>query len=140
MLVFIILGLVLLGGIALCIWGDFGGYDGEEAATTLGATLALVSSIAIIILLTEVSWKRDIEFDKAKYEELKRETIQLSNMSSSECDLNILAKKDLFEEVRKMNNYIDKNKYYSNSLWLNWFYSEEIGNLPKLDYVPPKPY
>jgi hypothetical protein len=132
MLVFGILGLLLLGSIFAIIYGNKKYNDGLEV---LGWIVGVSALIALIICVCALPWKRDIQYDIARYEELKREVQQVSKMSGKECDLTILAKKDLFEDVRIMNNYIDKNKTYHNSWWIGWFYSKEIGNLEKIDYL-----
>lgn len=132
MLVFIILGLLLVGSIFAIIYGEKKYAEGLEVC---GWIIGICVTIAIIACTCNIPWRRDVEYDKAKYEELKREVQQVSKMSEKECDLTILAKKDLFEDVRKMNNYIDENKTYYDSWWIGWFYSSEIGELPKIDYL-----
>lgn len=132
MLVFGILGLLLLGSIFAIIYGNEKYNDGLEV---LGWIVGFCTLITIIICICNLPWKRDVQYDITKYEELKREVQQVSKMSGKECDLTILAKKDLFEDVRGMNNYIDKNKTYCDSWWVGWFYSREIGNLEKINYL-----
>lgn len=128
MLVFGILLLIILGGIALIIWGDFGGYDGKEAADATGFGIILIASIVSIILLCELPWKKSVEYDIAKYNNLKTEVLQTANCP--------IMQKELVEEVDDMNNYIDKNRIYKTSLWKGWFYSEKIGNLEKIQLKP----
>ncbi len=132
MLVFGILGLVLLGCIFAIIYGNKKYEDGIE---TVGWIVGFCILIAIIICMCNLPWKRDVQYDIAKYEELKREVQQVSKMSEKECDLTVLAKKDLFEDVKRTNNYIDKNKTYCDSWWIGLFYSKKIGDLPKIDYI-----
>lgn len=129
MLTFIIIGLILIGFICQFIFAE------EDFFKTGGLVMGILTLIITIILISNLPWKRDVQYDITKYEELKREVQQVSKMSGKECDLTILVKKDLFEDVKKMNNYIDKNKTYCDSWWIGWFYSKEIGELPKLDYI-----
>lgn len=133
MLIFGFFGLLL----AFCVFSIILGVKRyrDENLEALGWVFGVISILALIACLSKVSWKRDVEYDICKYEELKREVQQVSKMSGKECDLTILIKKDLFEDVRRMNNYIDKNKIYQNSLWIGWFYSREIGNLEKINYI-----
>lgn len=133
MLTFVILGLLLAACIVAIIYGTRKGYD--SLVEICGWAVGICVFIALIVCTCSLPWKRDIKYNKAKYEELKREVQQVSKMSEKECDLTILAKKDLFEDVRIMNNYIDKNKTYCDSWWIGWFYSREIGNLEKIDYL-----
>ena len=132
MLLFGIFGLLLVGSIVAIILGKKRYADGLG---TCGWIVGIFTLIALIICVSALPWKRDIQYDIARYEELKREVQQVSKMSGKECDLTILAKKDLFEDVRRMNNYIDKNKTYCDSWWVGWFYSREIGNLEKINYL-----
>ena len=127
MLLFLILGLIILGGIALCIWGDFGGYDGEEAADIAGGAMIFLAGLVLCILLTEVPWKKSIEYDLAKYNELKTELVQTSDRD--------VVQKELVDKVYEMNLYIEKNKIYNHSWWRGWLYSEKIGDLPKLELL-----
>ena len=132
MLLFGIFGLLLVGSIVAIIFGKKRYADGLE---NCGWILGIFMLIDLIICACSLPWKRDVQYDITKYEELKREVQQVSKMSGKECDLTILAKKDLFEDVRRMNNYIDKNKTYCDSWWVGWFYSREIGNLEKINYI-----
>jgi hypothetical protein len=132
MLLFGIFGLLLVGSIVAIILGENKHADELE---TCGLVIGILMLIALIICVCVLPKKRDVQYDITKYEELKREVQQVSKMSGKECDLTILAKKDLFKDVRRMNNYIDKNKTYCDSWWVGWFYSEEIGNLEKINYL-----
>ena len=106
--------------------------DGLEI---FGWSISIIISFCVIsALIIEYPTKTRIEYDIAQYTELRREVHQLSNLGGNTCDLNILARKDLFKEVRKMNNYIDKNRIKSKSPWVSMFYSKEIGNLEKINY------
>ena len=132
MLLFGIFGLLLVGSIVAIILGE---KRYAEELETCGWIMGILTLIVLIICVCVLPWKRDVQYDITKYEELKREVQQVSKMSGKECDLTILAKKDLFEDVRGMNNYINKNKTYYDSWWVGWFYSEEIGNLEKINYL-----
>ena len=126
MLVIVILTLIILGGIALVVWGDFGGYDGKENAKFTGCAVIFIFGLILTILLAaEMPWKRDIQYDIAKYEELKAELVQTSDRP--------VVQKELVDKVYEMNIYIDKNRIKSTSLWVGWFYSKEIGELSKLE-------
>lgn len=133
MLTFVIIGLFIIVGVILARKG-YKENNGDlfYPGVFLGV---LATAIVIILMALEVQWPRDTELIKAEYIELQREVKQVSKLGGSECDLTILARKDLFEAVREMNKTIDKHKIYHNSLLVNCFYSEEIGNLPKLDYI-----
>ena len=132
MLLFGIFGLLLVGSIVAIILGEKRYADELE---TCGWVVGIFMLIFLIICVCAVPWKRNVQYDITKYEELKREVQQVSKMSGKECDLTILIKKDLFEDVREMNNYINKNKTYCDSWWVGWFYSREIGNLEKINYL-----
>ena len=125
MLLFLILGLIILGGIALCIWGNLGGYDGRDCAILTGGAIIFITLIVLSCILTNVPWKRSVEYDLAKYNELKTELLQTSDRD--------IVQKELVDKVYEMNIYIEKNRIYRHSLWKGWLYSEEIGNLPKLE-------
>ena len=117
--------------IALIIFSDDDGFW-KSAGWTMGI---LTFVCTIILTITEVPWKKNIEYDISRYQELKNE---VQAVRRSDCDVLLLLDKDLYSEVRKMNNYIDKNKIYCDSWWIGWFYSSEIGDLPKISYIPLK--
>lgn len=125
MLVFIILGIIIIGGVALCIWGDFGGYKGKECAQITGGAMIFITGLILCVLLFDVPWKKDVEYDLAKYEVLKAELEQTSGEP--------LLQKELVPEVTEMNNYIEKNRVYSESIWGGRLFSKTVGNLPKLE-------
>lgn len=130
MLLFTILGLLLVACIiGAIVW--FGDYD---TGTFGGVSLfiGLIDLTVLICLISDVPFERNVKYDIAKYEELKTAVEQVNNMSS---ELKPIAQKELFEDVYKMNTYIDKNATYYDSWWVGWLYSEEIGKLEKINYV-----
>lgn len=46
-------------------------------------------------------------------------------------------KDEINKKVNIQNNIIYNAKEYSGSIWLGIFYSSEIANLPKLEYIGP---
>lgn len=135
MLTFTVIGLSIIIGIILVIIGN---KHRNSNTSTVGDTMIVFGAVALIVSIMDIQYPKHTELTKAEYLEIQREVQQISRLGGQECDLTVLAKKDLFENVREMNKTIDKHRIYNKSLWLNWFYSEEIGNLPKLDYVSEK--
>lgn len=130
MLLFTILGLLLVACIiGAIVW--LGDYD-TEAFGGVSLFIGLIDLIILICLISDVPFERNVKYDIAKYEELKTAVEQVNNMSS---ELKPIAQKELFEDVYKMNTYIDKNATYYDSWWVGWLYSEEIGKLEKINYV-----
>lgn len=130
MLLFTILGFLLVACIiGAIVW--FGDYD-TEAFGGASLFIGLIDLIVLICLISDVPFERNVKYDIAKYEELKTAVEQVNNMSS---ELKPIAQKELFEDVYKMNTYIDKNATYYDSWWVGWLYSEEIGKLEKINYV-----
>ena len=132
MLILTLLAVILVVGIILM---KLGKKWRKDDTSFCGGFLIVVFAFGIVVSLSEIQWPRQTELLKAEYTELKREVTEVSKMGGQECDLSILAKKDLLENIREMNKTIDKHRIYSTSLWLNWFYSKEIGNLQKIDYT-----
>lgn len=132
MLVLLIIGVLLIFWIVFVIVEV---KRDDEDMFFPGLILSFIHLIVLAVLVSsEVQWPRDIEMTRAKYSELKREVQQISELEEKECDLTVIIQKDLFEEVRKMNENIDKNRIYCTSPWVGLFYSEEIGNLEKINY------
>ena len=104
----------------------------------VSAFIGVLISIALIVLISELPYERNIKYDIAKYEELKVAIEQVNNNVSSENNHKIIAQSELFEKIYEMNTYIEKNKIYNDSWWLGWLYSEKIAELPLLNYVEKK--
>ena len=135
MLLFTVLGTLLIACIVAVIYGDRENYD-----TLMGvsAFIGVIISIALIVLISELPYERNIKYDIAKYEELKVAIEQVNNNVSSENNHKIIAQSELFEKIYEMNTYIEKNKIYNDSWWLGWLHSEKIAELPLLNYVEKK--
>lgn len=93
-----------------------------------GFSSILVGTIALIVCLSiSFTLKSDWEYYKAQYYNLRQ---QVEYVDKDD----ILTSENLRNQVLDMNNKIDSHKIYHNNFWLKDFYSEEIGNLPKLEW------
>lgn len=119
MLVFLITGVVL---IVFIILGLIGEEKGKDSLSFIGFFGTLISSVVLVCLICCIKTKRSIECDINNYNELKRAVEQTGG-------------KNLEEKVLEFNNKIDENRVKSESLWISCFYSKEVGNLKKLDYI-----
>lgn len=126
-----IIGLIIVLGIIGIIIGRKK-YNGDLEMTGWMFSV-LPAATLIIILAVDYPSKARVEYDIAVYNELKAEVQQLSTLGGDNCELNLLAKGELFNKVREMNNYIDENRIKSKSPWVSVFYSEEIGKLEKIE-------
>lgn len=131
MLLFTSLTVLLIVCIIGTIWGSNEDFD---AVFGVSMIIGLFTLVALIVLITELPWKKQVEYDIAKYEELKVAIEQVNNVSS-EYNSKIIAQSELFDEIYKMNTYIEKTKIYNDSWWLGWLYSEKIENLQLLNYI-----
>lgn len=131
MLLFTLLVVLLIASIIGFIVAEEEGFDSLFGASLLVGFLDLA---VLVILICELPWKKSVEYDIAKYEELKIAIEQVDN-TSSENNSKIVAQSALFEKIYKMNTNIEKHRIYNDSWWLGWLYSEKIGNLNKLNYV-----
>lgn len=131
MLLFTSLTILLIA----CIIGIIRGSK-EDCEGVFGVSLftGLFTLIALIALITDLPWKKQVEYDIAKYEELKVAIEQVNNVSS-EYNNKIIAQSELFDKIYEMNTYIEKTKIYNDSWWLGWLYSEKIENLQLLNYI-----
>ena len=87
-----------------------------------------VSTIALIICLSiGFTLESDWEYYKAQYYNLRQQVEYVDKD-------NIMTSENLRNQVLNMNNKIDEHRIYHNNFWLKDFYSEEIGNLPKLEW------
>ena len=87
-----------------------------------------ISTIALTVCLSiGFTLESDWEYYKAQYYNLKQ---QVEYVDKDD----IITSENLRNQVLDMNNKIDSHKIYHNNFWLKDFYSEEIGNLPKLEW------
>lgn len=115
MLVFIILGIIIIGGIVLRIITE----------NELWSIAWLLGGLILIALLISVPWKRSVDLTKAEYEELKKELVQTSEKPESQAVL--------IGKVCEMNNKIDEHRIYKDSRWVGRLFSEDIANLDKIE-------
>lgn len=124
MLLLILFIALLISGILILIfaWGDFQEFGGFITALSLGATI-----LSLALIQTPKKTRRMIE----EYTEVKtlREAYTSEKM--------LFYKDEINKKVNTQNNRIDSSKEYSGSIWVGIFYSSEIANLPKLEYIGP---
>lgn len=115
MILIILFALITAIGIGILCF-----YDEDSICGILGVTFG---GIPLLIVLTCLIISR-INFPStiAKYETLK---VSVENYRPQDYG----DQPDLLKEVLDMNYTIAKHKVKSQNLWVNWFYSEEIGNL-----------
>lgn len=83
----------------------------------------MIDFVFLIGAMFCIQWEIKVKNKTIEYTELKSAVEQSSEQ------------KELLEKVYEMNADIEKNKSNHNSLWVGWFYSEEIGNLEKINYI-----
>ena len=92
-----------------------------------GIVLGSIGSLAILI--TVATLKSDFEFYEAEYHNLKHQ-VEYVNKDD------IVTSENLRNQVLKINNIIDRHRIYHKNIFVGDFYSERIGNLPKLEWRP----
>lgn len=124
MLLLILFIALLVFGILILIFAkeDFQELGGFITAFSLGATI-----LSLVCIQTPKKTRKMIE----EYTEVKslREAYTSEKM--------LFYKDEINKKVNIQNNIIYNAKEYSGSIWLGIFYSSEIANLPKLEYIGP---
>lgn len=93
--------------------------------------ISVICFFVVLFMFFFIPKKRDVEYEIAKYENLKEQSESLTREDIVDLD-------KLREEILEMNNTIDRNKIYSSSPWISIWYKKEIGNLQKLTYTGRK--
>lgn len=124
----LIISLVILLGLLLLL----NDRTENELLEFVSVFLGLFDVIAIIVLICLMKWPKIVEKDIIKYNELKTEVEQVYKIAPEQKSI---IPEELFKSIREMNVEIDKNALYCDSWWLGWFFSEEIGNLEKIEYI-----
>ena len=123
-LIILFIGILLLGIVFTYLANNFD----SIICAICGIGSILVGIIALIACLSiSFTLKSDWEYYKAQYYNLRQ---QVEYVDKDD----ILTSENLRNQVLDMNNKIDSHKIYHNNFWLKDFYSEEIGNLPKLEW------
>ena len=123
-LVFLFIGILLLGIVFMYLENKFD----SIICLIWGIGSIVVSTIALIVCLSiSFTLESDWEYYKAQYYNLRQ---QVEYVDKDD----IMTSENLRNQVLNMNNKISEHKIYHNNFWLKDFYSEEIGNLPKLEW------
>ena len=94
----------------------------------LGAIPACLVLIALIICIcVGMTIESDWEYTEAQYYNLKAQVEYIDKDD-------IVTSENLRNQVLDMNNTIDSHRVYHKNMWVGDFYSEKIGNLPKLEW------
>lgn len=97
-----------------------------------GLLLSLIMGLAILCIIPDIILTR-IKFDYIK-EEYHNLELQVNTIEYDD----IVTGANLRNQVLEMNNKISEHKVYSKNIWVNLWYSEEIGNLKPLEWKSKK--
>lgn len=90
-------------------------------------TACLVLIALIICICVGMTIESDWEYTEAQYYNLKAQVEYIDKDD-------IVTSENLRNQVLDMNNTIDSHRVYHKNMWVGDFYSEKIGNLPKLEW------
>lgn len=123
--IFIICGALFVICILLAWLGE---YCNLFTINIIGFAGAFIMGIILFISACFLPTLRsDFDYTKEKYYNLK------AQVEFVESDM-ILNDANLRNQVLEMNNKIASHRVYSKNWWIGNFYSEEIGNLPRLQW------
>ena len=127
MLTLILLGLASVGCI---VWAVKSDWDIEEFAIGLAVVMCLSF---VITVLTLCNRGKRFENTIEQYKNLKTQVEDYNSLPDSAKLISL--EYDIREDVLAMNNTISKHKVMHESIWKGLWYSEEVGNLPKLHLI-----
>lgn len=127
MLTLILLGLASAGCI---VWAVKSDWDIEEFAIGLAVVMCLSF---VITVLTLCNRGKRFENTIEQYKNLKTQVEDYNSLPDSAKLISL--EYDIREDVLAMNNTISKHKVMHESIWKGLWYSEEVGNLPKLHLI-----
>lgn len=127
---------VLITIIILFIAGFICVYIGDNIYKDIlcvgGILLSVFMGFALLCIIPEIILTR-IEFDYIK-EEYHNLELQVNTIEHDD----IVTGANLRNQVLEMNNKISEHKVYSKNIWVNLWFSEEIGNLKPLEWKSKK--
>ena len=125
MLLIILFIVVFVLGIVFIYVGNEYDYFG---LFMFGAIAACFSFIGLIICgCIGITLESDWEYTEAQYYNLKAQVEYIDKDD-------IVTSENLRNQVLNMNNKIDSHRIYHKNIWVGDFYSEKLGNLPKLEW------
>ena len=127
MLTLILLGLASAGCI---VWAVKSDWDIEEFAIGLAVVMCLSF---VITVLTLCNRGKRFENTIEQYKNIKTQVEDYNSLPDSAKLISL--EYDIREDVLAMNNTISKHEVMSQSIWKGLWYSEEVGNLPKLHLI-----
>lgn len=134
MLIFISIIVVLVVGIILTVFGEKRYRDDPWDDVMLGTGLSLlVLSLLTIIVLSiaaiDINTRDDYRFERL---EAKRASLEL-RLDEMECapEKSIVEVNSLYSDIYSYNMEVKAYKYWNDSLWTNWLYSDKIANESK---------
>lgn len=108
-------------------------YDSLSYSTYVGCILlSLFMGLALLCIIPDIIVTR-IKFDYIK-EEYHNLELQVNTIEHDD----IVTGANLRNQVLEMNNKISEHKVYSKNIWVNLWFSEEIGNLKPLEWKSKK--
>lgn len=126
------IGLFVLGIICLII--NFKLFY-NNSLTVIGGISIIVSTFILLFSgLNSIDLEKDWEKTKCQYNTLKEMVESYKEDNIKWVDNSNIYNFQLYEDVIKMNNTIDKHKVYHDSKWVGIWYSEEIGNLEHIKF------
>lgn len=127
MLTIILLAAITIGCI---IWSCKSDWDVQDVAIAFAIVMCLSLSI---VLLTLCNRGKRFEYAKQEYLNLKTQVEEYNSLPDS-CKL-VTFEYDIRKDVLAMNNKISRHAVMHKSIWKGPWFSEEIGQLPKLHIV-----
>ncbi len=112
-------------------------YNGWNDCCVISGTVAFVVTLALFVLsLTLINRQAKFNYIIEQHDNLEL-MVKSYNVQSDAIKIESL-EYDIREKVLEMNNTISKHKVMSQSIWVNPWYSETVGNLKKLEVKPVK--
>ena len=122
--------LMVLAAAGCIVWAVKSDWDIEEVAIAL----AIVMCICVIVtLLTLCNRGKRFDYTIEKYNNLKAQVEDYNSLPDSAKLISL--EYDIRDDVLDMNNTISKHEVMSQSIWKGLWFSEEVGNLPKLHII-----
>lgn len=122
--------ILFIAGFICIYYGDNNFYS--DILVVGGILLSLIIGLALLCIIPDIISTR-IKFDYIK-EEYHNLELQINTIEYDD----IVTGANLRNQVLEMNNKISEHKVYSKNIWVNLWYSEEIGNLKPLEWKSKK--
>lgn len=108
--------------------------DRYEVVSTITIILGILYIAFLISTVIIISMKPTYYIKMEEYKYSLEAKLDTYLESDKDIDFKDISWQELYEDIKDYNSMVKKHKYWSNNIFLNWFYSKRVGALDLIEY------